>query len=774
MVLAGSADAQDLSRADPFLRLLLMHHHRFPVDRAEPPHELRADAAGAPALARRGLLGAALDRDGPEPYVRTLVRVGAGGETALRRHGARIGTRAGDVVTARVPLAALPALLTEPGIRAIEAAATLSPLGRTRVAPVIGTRSAGVSVGGGRPWAPFASDSATADAGFDSLRQRADGRWEGLVGRGVVVGVYDSGLDLEHGDFHDDSGNTRVLFAWDQTIDGAGPGAVGGHTFDYGAECGSGAIDAGTCPMIDRVGHGTHVTGTAAGGGGATGRGLPAHRFVGGAPAADLIVVKGGDGEFTADRLIDGVAYIFARAGALGRPAVVNVSLSSQSGPHDGTTLLERALDALSGPGRIVVSGSGNAGDHRNTVPQIENGPLHAQGRAGAAPHGIRIPEYEPTPGPANDAALLELWYDGADSVTITVRSPRGDVVSAVTGDTAFVETPAGAVIIVNAVDGPSPLNGDRDALIAIVDADENTPPDPGLWSIQVSPLATPRGGDYHLWLLGASFQADTETVLEGGTTNRYLVGVPASANRVLAVGAHVTRHQWTGVEDEQLFPFREQTGDIAYFSSPGPRRDGVSKPDLTAPGKVVVAALARGATLWEPVPWLVEADSVHVALLGTSVSGPQVAAAVALLLQVEPELTPEEARDILRGSATADAFVPGGLPHPVWGMGKLDAAAAVRRLRPDGFAGPAEPVTLSANPIRTGALVIGYAEVPRSIAVYTLAAERVRSFHDVGPVTTVWTLDTDAGGTVANGAYVLVVELEGRRVVRKLLVARP
>jgi subtilisin family serine protease len=707
----------------------------------------------------RRLLDAAIDRDGPVPEVRVLVRLGPGGETALRRHGARVGTRAGQVVTARVPLGVLESLLSDPGIAAMEAAFTLLPLG------VVPDARAG-------PAPP--ADSAAADAGFDALRRLGGERWEGLAGRGVIVGIYDSGIDLGHEDFRG-AGGSRVLYAWDQTVDGAGPGRVGDHTFDYGAECGAAAIDAGVCPMVDRVGHGTHVAGTAAGDGSATGRRMPAWRFAGGAPAADLIVVKGGDGEFTGDRLVDGVAYIFERARTLGRPAVVNISLSTQSGPHDGSTLVEKALDGLSGPGRIIVSGSGNAGDHRNTAPLAQNGPFHAQGRAGGPAHALVVPAYTPNPGAANDAALLELWYSGADSVTVAVRTPHGQVISAATGDTAYVETSAGAVIILNAFAGPSPLNGDHAALIAILDADAAAPPDSGRWGIEITPVATRAGGDYHMWLVGSTF-GSTGAVLDGGTTNRYLVGAPASADRVIAAGAHVTRHSWLGLEEEQIYRFREQLGDIAYFSSPGPRRDGVQKPDITAPGKVVMSSLAAGATLWDGLEWLVEADSVHVGLLGTSVSSPQVAAAVAILLQLEPTLTPEDARDVLRLSAATDRFVASSLPDPVWGAGKLDAAAAAQRLRPDGIGGPAEPVTLSANPVRTDALVIGYSQPPRSVAVYTLAAERVRSFGqtEIGPLTTVWPLDTDAGGAVANGVYVLVVELPDQRVLRKLFVARP
>lgn len=714
-----------------------------------------------------GLAGAALERLAGELWVRTLVRLGPGGESALLRAGASIGTRAGDIVTARVPLSAVTGLLNEPSIRAMEAAAPLRPLGLTAVPGEDGARRGPPAVD---------NDSAAADARFDELRRRVGSSWEGLVGDGVIVGVYDSGLDLTHDDFLDPSGATRVLFAWDQTDStAAGPGAVGGHVFDYGAECTGPAIDAGDCGMLDIIGHGTHVTGTAAGDGSATGRDQPAWRFPGGAPAADLVVVTGGDGIYTSDLLVDGVAYIFARAQALGRPAVVNISLSSQSGPHDGTTLTEQALDALVGPGRIIVAGAGNAGDYRNTAPVVPNGPFHAQGDQGGS-HGVRVPAYSPRPDTV-DGLLLEMWYDGADSLSITVTTPRGDAVTVATGDSATLLTDGGAVAIQNALDGPWPGNGDHGATIGIGEAVAGVPPDTGLWQIQVQGDAIHGSGLYHVWLTGSTLDADRLPHLEGGTSNRYLVGVPATGDRILAVGAHVTRHRWTGVDGELVpFPAQEELGDIAFFSSPGPRRDGAQKPDLTAPGKVLISALSRDAILWDGFPWLVESDSVHVGLWGTSMSTPQAVAAVALLLQLEPGLTPEEARDALRLSAATDAFTTGALPGPVWGAGKLDAAGAVERIRPDGLAGPTEPVNLSANPVRGDALVINYRERPRSVAVYTLVAERVRTFadHEVGPLSTVWPLDTDLGGEVANGAYVLVVELPDRRVIRKLFVARP
>ncbi|MFP4624832.1 MAG: S8 family serine peptidase [Gemmatimonadota bacterium] len=787
LLTAGPTMAQEAARVDPTLRFLLMTRERLGAPPPPPAREApRPDAMAPP---RPGLLESALDRSaGPAGpvRVRTLVRVGPGGVTALERAGALIGARVGDIVTARIPLDALPGLMTAPGIRSLEAATALSPLGFLAPREVGSSATLGSNVApavAGTPPPPAAPplDSASADAGFDALRRRVGERWEGLTGSGVIVGIYDSGLDLTHDDFLTPDGRSRVLFAWDQmdsVSGGPAPGTVGEHTFGYGTECTAATIDA-DCPLRDVVGHGTHVAGIAVADGSATGQGQPAWRFPGGAPGADLIVVKGGDGAFTSDLLLDGVAYIFARAGALGRPAVINLSLTGQQGPRDGTTLLEQALDALSGPGRIIVAGAGNAGDFRNGSSVPQNGPYHAQGRAGLRAHGLRVPAYEPNDRVEDDIALMELWYDGADSLAITVRTPdRSAAVTVETGDSALLETPSGAVVVLNAVDGPWPGNGDHGALIGIVDTDAAFPPAEGVWAIEVTPTAVHANGDYHLWLNGHTFRGGLAH-LEGGTTNRYLVGVPATADRVLAAGAHVSRHRWLGVGGTpQELTGQEPLGDIAFFSSPGPRRDGVQKPDLTAPGKVVISALSKDATLWDPpeLQVLVEADSVHVGSLGTSMAAPQLAAAVAVLLQLDPELTPEEARNAVALSAATDAFVADRLPSPAWGSGKLDAAAAAERLRPAGLGGADEPVTLSSNPVRSDVLVIGYADPPRSVAVYTLVGERVRTFDaaEIGPLTTVWPLDTDAGGEVANGAYALVVELPGRRVVKKILVARP
>ncbi|HUH13829.1 MAG TPA: S8 family serine peptidase, partial [Longimicrobiales bacterium] len=695
LLVAAPARSQD-ARLDASLRVLRgLAGAGAPALRADP-------VPTAPLSALPGLAALSAGPAGTE--VRLLLRLAPGEEARVEALGGRIGVRAGDVVTARVPLAALDALAADPALFALEGAALLSG-GAPPTSAFALTRPA---AHGPVPTSPFAltrplpisapsalTERSMEDAGAGRVHPRVGSAFTGAAGRGVIVGIYDSGVDLDHPDFQEDAlgrAGSRVLYAWDQTAEvGSAPGMVGGDLFDYGHECGPGALEG--CPMRDVWGHGTHVAGIAAGDGSATGNGQAPFRFTGVAPAADLIVVKGGDRSFSADRVLEGVAYIFARAAELGRPAVVNLSLGSQAGPHDGTTLFERALDALVGPGRILVTIAGNAGTNANETPAFVRAPAHAMGTLAtgqAGEHGLVVPGYRPNDGAITDGAVLELWYPGEDSLDVEVRTPSGMALRVATGDTALARFAEGAVFVDNAFGGPQATNGDRLATLVLFDADAAAPPAPGTWTVRVEGMSVRSAGEYHLWLVGATFAAlGAATRLSGGHTNSHLVTAPGSAERAIAVAAHVTRHEWLNGEGRvQRFPVEEPLGDIAFFSSPGPRRDGALRPHLSAPGKMVISAAAPDAGAFRQLPWLEEADGRHVALLGTSMSAPHVTGAVALLLEQRPGLGPEEARDLLTASARSDAFTahphtggPDGVPNPQWGHGKLDVEAALRSL---------------------------------------------------------------------------------------------
>ena len=69
-----------------------------------------------------------------------------------------------------------------------------------------------------------------------------------------------------------------------------------------------------------------------------------------------MILVQLGGGQ---SDIIDGIQYIFDYAASENKPAVINMSLGTHIGPHDGTSRQDQAFDALSGPGRILVGAAG-------------------------------------------------------------------------------------------------------------------------------------------------------------------------------------------------------------------------------------------------------------------------------------------------------------------------------------------------------------------------------------------------------------------------------
>ncbi len=128
-------------------------------------------------------------------------------------------------------------------------------------------------------------------------------------------------------------------------------------------------------------------------------------------------------------------------------------------------------------------------------------------------------------------------------------------------------------------------------------------------------------------------------------------VSSPGSAAAALTVGA-VDR-------DDQL----------AYFSSQGPTPgDGLLKPDLTAPGVDIVAALHADGVIGPPV------EPGYTMLTGTSMAAPHVAGAAALLAQQHPDWTGAQLKAALTGSAAPAADL-GGYAQ---GAGRVDVARAI------------------------------------------------------------------------------------------------
>jgi len=274
------------------------------------------------------------------------------------------------------------------------------------------------------------------------------------------------------------------------------------------------------------------------------------------------------------------------------------------------------------------------------------------------------IPTYSPS-SVALDIMKIEAWYGAGVDNKVSIITPLGQTIGPVAlGATTEINSSAGIVKITNGVFTSGP--GDHRVDIQIARGNLSYPQvATGTWTLQF----TQAGKGIHrvdawitYYVLGA-----VKPKFVGGMTERCLIASPASANRVLSVGAYSTRRYWTAVNGQTYGLSEATVGEIAPSSSPGPRRDGLMLPHLAAPGFAV--ASSRSSTYY-PSDMFLTLDGTHVIMYGTSVAAASTAGTVALWLQDEPGMTPEGAALLTLYTAVDENTGP--QPNPVWGWGKL------------------------------------------------------------------------------------------------------
>ncbi|MCJ7625836.1 MAG: S8 family peptidase [Anaerolineaceae bacterium] len=155
--------------------------------------------------------------------------------------------------------------------------------------------------------------------------------------------------------------------------------------------------------------------------------------------------------------------------------------------------------------------------------------------------------------------------------------------------------------------------------------------------------INTTTEGSYHnspldaaaeiLWFNGVVVVVSSGNKGPGGGFNT-ANAAPANDPFVITVGA----------SDEKGTPDRSDDM-VASFSAFGSTTDGFVKPDIIAPGKDIISVLAQSSDWAINAPDRVVVENEYFRISGTSMSAPMVSAAVALLLQSEPDLTPDQVK---------------------------------------------------------------------------------------------------------------------------------
>ena len=564
-------------------------------------------------------------------------------ESLARRGGKSKAAKAADVVTVLAQFAGEPAQLAQAGltVRSISGDVVTGTIALNKVAALAAIAEV-ERVEAARAM-HLELDLSLVECRANLVHTGPPGR----RGAGVIVGICDSGCDFTHPSFRRADGSSRILFLWDQGLTAvAGEAAPAG--FGYGVEYNNAQINAALATAApfnsvrhrDPGGHGTHVTGIAAGDGSAPGQGRPGGTFVGLAPEADIIVVanasNGNEGLGSSASTLDAVNYMYQRAGTLTRPCAINMSLGDNLGPHDGTTLLERGLDnLLGGPGRAFVKSAGNAGASR----------CHAEGTVGA---GTTVDlRFNQPPG---DAGMnqIDLWYRGADTFRISVVNPAGTVVGPINvGTASTLPLPGGNTVRIDHRNNDA-FNGDRRVFMTFSPGAAGTM-QAGNWTIRIVSVASPGGGRFDAWIQRGQV---VPTFLAPHESTARTISTPGTAREVITAANYITRG--AGV------------GSLATSSSRGPTRDGRAAPTLAAPGSAIVSADGESST-----------GDPYQQMGGTSMAAPHITGTIALMFQKNPQRTQAQLIQCLTSTARSDGQT-GPVPNTAWGAGKMDAQAAV------------------------------------------------------------------------------------------------
>lgn len=515
-----------------------------------------------------------------------------------------------------------------------------------------------------------------------AVNMKADKAYAGIslpqafTGKGVVVGIQDIGFDLTHPTFFNSPHTQyRIKRLWDQILPMAEPSDMPvGKQYTTEAE-----LLALGCPYDGRVQtHGTHTAGIAAGSGyNSLYRGL--------AWESDLCLVCNATGDdaniipeedhykYTTATDALGFKYIFDYAASVGKPCVISFSEGEREGLGEDEYLFQETLSRLVGEGRILVASAGNEGGRRKYAFKAKGDERCGVCLADRSEMGLSIRtkgnvDVRFTVYSAEDSNpqlfLSTSSFSTLEGDTLRVQADgiRGPYAMEITS----ASTPFGDDTIYDIVLKAGCVMGTEvNATFEIVRSDE----DAELFCNQGRFYSHP---DYPSFS-AAQFGHDIHS--------------PSCAPRVISVGANSYRTQFYNYKGE-LHTYDQGTdGMIGSYSSKGPSRNGLVKPDVVAPGTNIISSYSSFYLENNPNAGDISSDVEHFtyegrtyawnANSGTSMSSPVVGGIIALWLQANPNLTPEDVLGIIsRTSRHPDTSL--SYPNNDYGHGEIDAYAGL------------------------------------------------------------------------------------------------
>jgi minor extracellular serine protease Vpr len=589
-----------------------------------------------------------------ETYVSAFIKTdGSIDKSLLADYGVKLNTQVGNIYTSLIPINQLENVLLVEGLEYLEIGHKVKP-----------------------------KLDAAREQTWVNWVHNGTGLTQSYTGDGVVVGVIDGGFDYTHPTFYNaDYTQYRISRVWEQGESGTPPSG-----YSYGNELvGHTTILNNANDGTDAGSHGTHVAGIAAGSGSAL-----SDTYKGVAYESELVLVPS---NYSNVGLAEGIEYIFDYANSAGKPAVVNMSLGSHIGPHDGTSVLDQLFDILSGEGKILVGAAGNEGGDK----------LHLDydfGTDETVYSFITFPENIEHPS-AGDT-FIDIWGEPGEDFTVAINVYNIDA-DEYEDYTDYISTSTDGTYNYTLQDS-DPMYSDEVPVTIVVEHSNPHNNKPHVY-IEFDNTDQDESGDiydyvmlevigtntsFDAWCSGAGEALFTNlgasNPILDGNTNLTVGEIGGTANSIISVGAYNSKNSYTDFQGNQ-HTFSYDVGEIANFSSLGPTADGRTKPDITAPGNKIVSSVNSFDANYTSTSSKVIANVNNgtdywwfATMQGTSMASPMVAGIVALWLETDPTLTPTEIKQFMQNNAWTDSYT-GSVPNNTWGYGKVDAHETIKAI---------------------------------------------------------------------------------------------
>ena len=516
----------------------------------------------------------------------------------------------------------------------------------------------------GKKSAVSLDDSARWNSRVDSVLEGKGNLSTGYTGKGVIMGIVDSGVDYTHGDFRNPGDSlSRILRFYDYNV--TPPRAYSQSQVNQN-------LSNPTLP-IDDSWHGSHVAGVAVGNGNAF------SRFKGIAPEAFLLVSDLTPQQWF-DDIITSTDSMFAFASSQQKPCVVNLSLGSNYGPHDGTDSYSQALESMvkSDSGRAIVIAAGNS---TTLFPHLgytlSNDTNFTYLTASTA-----YPVYTQT-------------YIQASQTNARFRISL-DTLGAGTRYRRFASSPFRSI-------GNIPSTGVHDTLRhpnqtpycivstyasnytnnRILIEHEITYLNPAGLKTPLYRFEATGSGSFHLWtedgrmvtnttMIGRAFPDSSKYRRPDDRHN--MAGYFNCARDLIAVANYTARSAWIPCGTTADQSLGQIAGTISFNSSYGPNTDGFQKPDIGGAGDNTMGARSSNVPTPDNRATL---GCFHRRARGTSNAAAVITGALCLYFQAHPTAGWYTIKQDLTQTAIRDGFT-GTTPNSLWGYGKLNAMAFV------------------------------------------------------------------------------------------------